>query len=172
MKTSITFASDCSFNQCQNQILQVRLCEFAVHISTWTLSEECFSKDQRSRTPSCFLILSSASLSLAHSPKALLTLTSSSGPLVLIRRISGARPSSVLIMSILAWVADNSAMAPTTMQSRNIIMMSISKLPGEESNCLRMGVIHGGCWCHYDDYIKPKINFNTLLEFGLVLVPA
>ena len=34
---------------------------------------------------------------------------------------------------------------------------------------LRTGVFHGGCWCHCGDYIKSRINFNTLLSFGLVL---
>ena len=83
-------------------------------LHTWTSSEECLSKDHKSRTPSCLLILSKASLLLAHSPKALLTLTRSSGPLVFISRIRGTSPSSVFIRSMLASVCDNSAMAPTT----------------------------------------------------------
>ena len=60
--------------------------------STWTFSDGCLSKDHNNRTPSNFRIRSNASLSLAHSPRARLTLHRRSAPVVLIKRINGAKP--------------------------------------------------------------------------------
>ena len=34
---------------------------------------------------------------------------------------------------------------------------------------LRMGVLLGGCWCHYGPVLKPRINSNTLFRRRLVL---
>ena len=33
----------------------------------------------------------------------------------------------------------------------------------EFEDSLRTGVLLGGCLCHCGDFIKPRINFNTLL---------